>query len=1309
MIKGLTTALKPCLKKIIINNANLDSGPESRPGNFSDLYYDTPEIEAGPLKAPGLKLTFDFNIKSKFNNIVLKDIKKSLAGVYLSWAPYTNKNLFLQLLGSSAATQDLMLESKLPTVCGELAPCTTSIYNPNSTLPLSDYIYYGDVFKEINPETGEYEDVGKNMFKYLNIPVECGTYHYPSFLDVEDSSNPPFLAYVFSLVKTTDQKTFTVLPNTLTSEVLFDGAVIPSQTGFFTISTTFGHNGAEHSLYETELSTDHIDPITGEAVGSAKPTNLVEQVNKFYGAPGDIWIGPIHMNKVTTPGPNFGKLRAMGGAIHTAQPHPFLDYNLKSNNKIIDFRSFSKLENMFAYNADGYEKLLAGTSDVLFTGGKKKNTIDELISKIAIVSKAHYSIRPTADRAAFQSEVPNSVVPPPIPRLPGKAPVLGPEDKINVSPATLPPRDSVHFLFAIDKTRLLKETTKLPGLLDALARVNASFLDKLVNSINIFYFAITRINKNTKEHKTLLTGMNDLGFNDDNSFSASGKIITKGFKFKNKTATIKINNKRNLSFYEFTDGELDASGYDSNTYTYKISLKFKDPLIEYMSARLDQARAVISDLDELLSRTEMKMFYKLKGKLVNIFDTYQNQFNPQFIEEAMAGLGEDFPPLSFGFDQDSQVPESVEDAFKGSVGLGAELDSLTILLISLNAHNELEPWKDFAFTVPGLLLFADTIQYIKNSLRLSTTNPTLIEKVRSLVSLIENRLTRSLELYTTENITKKDVGFTFDDYIKATNAKNAGSYITEFDYTFNNSIDLSKVKNHFNWVAKPDHVAGPGGIKTITSRDYINLVTSARNLVLSQFGQQAFKTDQFDATGIPPEVYSYSFIPVNAAYLKLFNSGQVGFDIKDHQTIRQKLFDRITHSPESVTIPELLSFFGIKFTNDSILQITADQLADLGSGIKDFEDNFGEPFDPKDPVADVPKDFVPGFGSVKDPEYEWQGGTLASYPLLLAKSLINIINTDNSYKDKNLDSLRDIYLNGAIGTKSFVEAEGLGGPMALFGNKEVPFEINLFSTKYAIDPNFGGAPHVNNAMLNYLFNSNGDLNYDNYTTYLFFLSLFGKVHYLQSFEEGAIDDPSYSKLTPTSYRDRILVGSSIWAPISRSALETLEPGRQLFCKVQLFEGASDAGQGGLDYSPLLDMKTVNLFKKHYNYNRYFFISGVPLTPGELGEWDGRDFELEREKMRIEENERIKTEHKLTEHDIRQGEDLGRRAGEPPPDDSGRAPPRPAEPNALRRQKAREIGAKRAAIANEGVDSTTKRIKNLVNIKKDLFKDPFFTE
>ena len=1111
MLKGLTTSPKPFLRRVLLENAKQSKFDQS---GYIDLYTDEFKQKSEQQTDKSISLTFDFCIKIAYPTSWVgleeksieflsfeKNIKTLLSGLSLTTKRFTNKNTFKTFLLSSETAK----QTKLKTI----SLTWSMAVNWFTAALLSDYTYYDD------------------GIPYISIPMQTNVKYTHNAGN--SNTNPSFLAYVFFLETTAggaDEPS--ILPHTITSEVIFDGGSIPTQTGFFTISDTFIHKGEIHTLYETEVfgNAQDKDPHTGWPTGDTTPTDLVKQVNLHFGGPGAVWIGPVHMKKalyLPQNDDNYGKLRAMGGSSHNPDnPHPFLDFNIKSNDKIIDFRSVSKIENMFAYSSDIYEKLLAVSSDILYTGGKKKNTIDELVNKKAIVSEAEYAIRPTSRIISETVQSSGAVL-------------------TNVTE-----KDNIHFIFAIDKMMLLKETTKLPGLLDKLAYLSYSYARSLAKNINIIHFEIIRINKTTGENKTLIVGSNDTYFTDFDSVDHLGNNNSKGFKLRNKTNEIKISNKKNISFYEFTDGEIDNSKYDSNTYAYKIVLKFKDPLVAYLTERLNQARQVIKDLDELLFKTDLKMYYASIKKFVSIFDRFQLQLNPDFVSQALKSESDAQVPVTFGFSE-NELPNSIEAAFPDAnevineAGEGLNMENLTALLVSLNSYDDLEPIENFQF---GLL--SGINYYIRNSLKLSSTTPTLIQKVRSLVHLMEFRLTRSLELYTTENVTKKDVGFTTKDYLESTSVKNAGDFIIEFDYTFN-SIDLSKAKDHFNWIGGLGSISAASGLKTISVQDYVGAVKHNYNssILLSDAGKDWFSDDK---------KFSYSFLPLRSPQmLSLFNNDNKSIVTKDYQTIRKRLYDKITNSDRPVLIPELLSFFGIRFTNDSISNIIDDKMASLSNQLEPPPDNFGMSFD------------YPAYGSVNDPDYAWQGGSLDNYPIYCASALVDILTTDNQEKFKDITYLRKVYMD--IAPEIF-----LAESPKVFENKDVPFEINLFSVPEK--------PYINPLMLKSLFNSDGSLKYHNYYwRYITFLGLFGKVNYLEGFKQGRAS----KELTPTSFNNRNLIKSMNWKPVTTAVLNQLSKGQQLLCYLQLFEGEK--------FSRLLDQKVIDLFKNYFNYNKYFLISG----------------------------------------------------------------------------------------------------------------------
>ena len=1205
MIKGLSQTPKLCLKKVLIENS---TQPKFDQSGYIDLYTDKGDPqEQTSGTASKINLTFDFDIKIKYPTTswasqeeksigfinFQKNIQSTLSKLNVVLGRFTDKNTYNNFMASShLQKQDMLMNNVLAGVHWRPVEWDGNI---------SSYTSYDNAIPSV---------------AYISVPVSKKIKYTVDALGNE--TNPTFLAYVCFLHSGGAQFTQlpfpSIVPNSLTGEIIFNDRLIPSQTGFFTIGDTFGYEGEERSLFETSVATDAQEkdlhfgfPWQDNVVVATDP---VTQINTDYGAPGDIWLGPMHMHKVSdVSDSNFGKYRAMGGAEHNLnKPHPYLDYNIKPNTKIVDFRSTLQIENMFSYNSTMYEKLLAATSDVLFTGSPKKDTIDELVKNKAIVSDAHYSIRPSVRTTAPQTQ------------------------------------DNIHFIFAIDKMMMLKNTSQLPGLLDKLMWANKDFGKGFVDKINIFHFEILRINQTTGASKSLLVGNNDKEFSDP----------TSGCRLKNKTSSLEVKAIQDIEFYEFTDGTLDNSGYDKYEYTYKIVIQFKDPLIEYLTDRLNQARKVIKDLDELVFKLGLQIYDNSRKKYVDIYDRYQLQVNNQFVQNAINPNTESQLPLTFPLID--EIPASVISAFPNlSAFVGNDdlsgAENLTILLTSLSNYDDLQPTEKMY--VAGS---QSVVNYIKNSLKLSSTSPTLVQKVRELVHLMEARLTRSLTLYTNENITKKDTGFTFTDYLESTNVDNAGNYVIEFDYTFNNSIDLSTTKNKFNWISAAKNITSDG-LKTITIQDYINMVTVNSKWLLSDTGKSDIGAEAN---------FSYSFLPIVGSSLDLFNTDKTGFDLKYFQTIRKRLFDRTTDSGISVSIPEILSFFGIRFKSDNNIDYVFDDLAqEEGSLGTDWKDNWGEDY-----VEDVFEFIYSGGGAAgSDPDTAWQGGSHQNYPVLLAKSLINILNTDNQEKSKDISFLRNTY------NQVF---EITGNSFNTFTNKQVPFEINLFSTADTSEAFTEDFPdtYVAKMILHALFNTDGGIKYFNYSFYALILSLFGKVYYLRDFEQGE----SSVKLTPSSYFNRSMVKSMNWESINKSTLDQLPLGKDLLCKVELYENIN-----------FLDTKVVNLFEKYYDYNKYFFISSgrgdaLPDANLEREELIGIDFDRV-----IREHRNLETDQGPTEKDLDRGREATRTGGRGA---SGRTPNIQDIANAER--AAVQVDDQRGTAGDPGEKFITTVAKSLVN-------------
>ena len=1013
-----------------------------------------------------IKTIFDVSVKSLYPPELLNGADNNGAEYYLKYL-FSNAVLIGKKFISKDSFEKFLVSSK----ADQLAALKKSAETPVKLLG-----HIGLLEKYISVEDGVH---------YIDVPTTFSSYY--NFIGI----NPSFLAYAFAL-KSDD----TIIGNHIASEIIFDGGAIPKKTGYFTLSGEYQYKGIDGTT-------------TGAMIAP-------------YGAIGDMWVGPYHFQP-TTPGS--GEYRAMAGAEHTHDnTHPYLDYNIVSNNKIIDTRVVAEMEKLFKYNSSEFQQMLATEASFIapvYTGGKDKNTIDELVSNkgIAIVSEACYSLAPGSS-----------------------APHLRPHSTSNTN-----------IFFAIDKMKLLKQTTELPGLLDKLINANSSFGNILVNNLNIFHFEISKTNIQSGVKNLLLMGNNDKSFNDFDAVNYLGHSISKGYSLQQKTNDILINNKRNVALYEFREEHVNK--YDDGTYFYEIKLKFRDPLIQYLSDRLAQIGRALREIDELQTKTTLKIYDNSVrgGRFVDVFDRYQNKLNEEFVKDALKPikervLGRRQSQLRFTYSFVDEIPESVNSAFPSPDSNNfIGFNNLNSLLLGLNSYDGIEPVSNFD-TPDGTATqkLMDLISYIRNSLTLSSTTPTRIGNVRSLLFLLETRITNSLKLYTTEKITKQDVGFTSGDYETSQgNTNNTTEHVVGYTHKFNKLLDLSKTKNSFNWVKNVGQ-ATDIALKTISKGDYINAVQSSANIILTDSGKEKFGA---------PSNFSYSFLPYSmlGTDLDLFNSTKIGYKIKHLQTIRKALIDRITGTPESVVTPEILAQFGIRFTTslEEAMDTIVDKAATLYKLIN-YKDNFGTPSEPAPKSRDTGKQnnkFFNSFGSAKDPAYEWAGDSINHYPLVLADSIINLIFSDNLQHFRDLDFFNE----------SYVEEVG-----NVFQNKEIPYLINLFSTGLVSDYD-SAKEYIDETMLKAIFyEEDGQLKISNYALYVILLGLFGRVYYLEGFKQR----PLSAKLTPSSFVDRNMITAMNWVPVTKGALDQITPRRSLLCKVELFEN-----------SPGLDEKIINLFPK----------------------------------------------------------------------------------------------------------------------------------
>ncbi len=478
----------------------------------------------------------------------------------------------------------------------------------------------------------------------------------------------------------------------------------------------------------------------------------------------------------------------------------------------------------------------------------------------------------------------------------------------------------------------------------------------------------------------------------------------------------------------------------------------------------------------------------------------------------------------------------------------------------------------------------DNINYLNNLmaslLKLSTTSPQKLQKARDILDSLRNKTQKLLSIFSVVNVTKKSLNFTDADYLKSSEVrtKNTANVI-EFKYSFKKAIDLSKVKDYFDWIEEAPHVGTDGGIKKITPAAYKSLVQN-KNIVdnLTAAGLENFKFENN---------FSYSFLPYSSpSVLNLQKNNTVDIQSDFLQAIRKKIIGGTASSLNSVLIPEILCNFGIRFINfkdkDKMLFAYVEDSSAYNATFipinNAFEDNFGSTFVSKEPelndnCSSALQVSPSGFGATENLNYAWQGGTYKNYPFTTAMSLISLINT------KALSRKRFDFVNK---TYSDLLSQGIiSNSTNTFSNKELPFALNLFSSDQMLTAEVSKS-YLDN-IITILFNSNDMLRFENYYYYTYLLNLFAKVYYLKDFHtrEDAAFGNNFRKFKATTKQNNMFVKHMQWEPLDLSVIENVQPGRQILCKLMLFDGHKA--------SSILDQKVIRLFDDFYNYNKMFFI------------------------------------------------------------------------------------------------------------------------
>jgi len=1154
-MKGLTQVPKPYISKVLIEDSKSEG--QKQPG-FTDLYTEQPGKPSASISENQIKVTFDMALKSLYPS------PRTGAGPCGNFkieqvAQMLNDNvLWYKLITDESTLADFLLaENKLAYFLNKI-PGKTQFVEASAT-PTA-------VLKASDVSRFLYEEKGIDI---VNMPLKAQvSYKY--------EGSPSFLACVFMYSSLTP--TINTSNISFTAEIIFRGGKPPTNTFWFSIDKYYRANGEEF-------------PMRRSLPDTQQPGNDDEYVVLKYGLPGDMWCGPVHRHYVN------GAYRYMAGEKHSSAPHPYVLAVPVSNTKIVDNRVVGQIENMFAYNSSNFEKLLNTTTQVLNrTANNTKSTLDAYNSKTAIFSEADYSIKKIAPS---KWEIGDSA------------------------------KAKVNLWFAIDKLLLIKETSTLAPLLDKLTMFDSDAPQFFVDRLNILDIQVSRVNTTTGQKTLLLTSRNEAYATDKGEVNELGVSISKGHTLKTATNFKNKGNAPNITYYEFRDGELDVRSYDDATYTYQVAVKFQDPFVSYLAEKQGKLRTILANLDELLQRSNSKIMlagpqpdpssaarYGAQGATAlgnpsaAAFNSHLNKYHPQFLEKALSNAGF----FTFGIQEGMPVAAATEFS-----GASLTPDSLLFAFAALNVQNEAESVSSFDGVALSGVLFA-LAAFLKNSLSLSTTTPTLLTRARTVLGLLEDRLRKLLSLYDSAQKTKGTSNFSYTDYEKsngnvywkAAPGNNPG--LITFSHTFKEKLSLEKMRNHFDWFAGLPGTSADSDtqfVKMVPVPSYTDAVTHyARSLYKDP---SAVPLGQIETGGSP------AYLPlINSAGLNLFNQkNKAPFEQKVYQAMRRKLYTRASAKGLPISIPETLSFFGVRFqlnTDDDIAKILAqpgdilqaaavdnlfwaDESSTGGNYYQNefYDDNFGISYTPVitapggfnsifgvDPSAVTKQN---PFGSVFDPRYLWQGGPLEKYPLKTAKSLLTLLFSDNlnNYRELSLYNVQESPF--FLGKKMAWPAEHFLTDLIQKRAIQNPAALNLLA-QIASETKQGGfydPGKLSPDTFGKLFDNLGHLRLENYPLYVLFLGLFGKVQYFDGFENAVVT----SAKSPTAYNYTNQVIAKRWKPLTQQTLASIGPGEQLYCKVELC----------LD-NKLIDRKFAALFADFETYNQFFYLRGtVAGTPG----------------------------------------------------------------------------------------------------------------
>jgi len=581
---------------------------------------------------------------------------------------YAN-NLFIEnILGGSWLGQNTNLDYNIDFTITE-AP----IFDPNSNTSI---VPANDAGDDPQNYSGKGLDYYKQKFKH-QMPDGSIVYKLPVRLSQElsgpDCPFPNELAAIATCVLDTDSiieqfpfyyhpgatKTFTDAINEITkfgrhaTELIIRGGNVVKKGMIFFISTDQEHE---------------------------------PHINAFKHLEGQLWFGGVHK-----AGDRF-----MAGNKHTSKLHPYLDYVLVDNNRVVDFRQIALIKKQMFNMQSSSDEVFGGNYINLQT---KVGTAD--FGELSCFSNLISSVN--TDRR-------------------------------------------IKLYFCIDWGKLIKRYSAMPRLLDMLANTPVE-LRSFLDTTRPISFKIYRkrqdishdvVNQTGRElvydgypsiyyfgNQTFLDTKGELlpPENWPNPISALAPVNIDYGPGPGTSPTKWADDIGMLKHYTFTDNDIQK--ISKGVFEYSLEIEIYDPTLQYLVTHYQTIKKGLSDL-KLYVRLANGTSNTLGKGVINYFNPYTGVFDNAFLQEAHN--------LGYNVSLDSgalQLPNLVDNAIQSVIKM--------IFLFRKDAN--------YPFSL---------LDNFKSMLNPTTTTPDAIGAVYDMVNTVATNLRKLINSFTTKKIPKTD-------------------------------------------------------------------------------------------------------------------------------------------------------------------------------------------------------------------------------------------------------------------------------------------------------------------------------------------------------------------------------------------------------------------------------------------------------------------------------------------------------------------------------------------------------------------------